>query len=88
MNTLEILDPQAGHITLEWDPDDRASVKRARGEFTRLKQAGYVFFSTPGDEERKRLQPADGKLDVRPSMTREFKARSPRTIARPPMRGG
>lgn len=85
---MEILDPQAGHISLEWDPDDRDSVKRAREEFDRLKQAGYAFYSTPDEKERKRLQAKDGKYDVRPAMTREFQPRSRRTIARPPMRGG
>lgn len=88
MNRMEILDPEAGHITLQWEPDNAESVKRARDEFDRLKRAGFAFFSVPDEKERKRLKAADGSYDVRPVMTRTFNARSTRTVARPPMKGG
>jgi hypothetical protein len=46
MHVMEVLDP-TGHLSLTWDPEDEASVAKARAEFERLKAAGYTFYSVP-----------------------------------------
>ena len=93
MHTMEILDP-SGHLTLSWEPDDPASVERAREEFTRLQGLGFAFFSTQAPDAVKvvrlkaRALKQAGSLDVRPVLTKTFEPRARRTVAVRPMQGG
>lgn len=99
---LEVLDP-SGHVTLEWDPSDPESVKRAEAEFNRMRESGFTFFTTasPDADEVKRLtkkQKERGSLDGRfieeaePAeeleQVHEFKPRRRRTVAVRQMAGG
>lgn len=94
---LEVLDP-SGHVTLEWDPDDEESVRKAEAEFDRLRDAGFAFFT-----EVETFDPKAGKLDAEfgaepdepapkkrqaPRQTRKFRKRARKTTAVPPLRGG
>jgi hypothetical protein len=83
---MEILDP-VGHLTLTWNPDDDADVKRAKDEFNRLKAAGFSFFATIGESATpvKRLGDT-GTLTV--DRITEFKPKRRRTVAVRPMQGG
>lgn len=99
--TLDVMDPIAGHVTLEWDPDDADQLAQAQAEFDRLASCGYWFFHVAegGSERRigrwsgkgqgtaKRL----GRLVVRAGALVEkvdTLRRTGRTVASPRMRGG
>jgi hypothetical protein len=97
---MEVLDA-TGHLTLEWDPDDAESVKRAEAEFEKLRQAGFSFFTSAGPDASRVLDIDDelsgrGKLDARlvdtrqteMVQTRKFPRRKQRTVAVRQMRGG
>lgn len=86
---LEVLDP-TGHVTLQWDPDDPGSVKKAEAEFDRLREAGFTFFTSasPDADQVEELGAAAGSLDGRLEQTSTFKKRARRTTAVPAMRGG
>jgi hypothetical protein len=43
VNTLEILGRE-GHISVAWDPDNPEEVEKARAEFNRLLEAGFMLF--------------------------------------------
>jgi hypothetical protein len=40
---MEILDP-TGHVTVRWDPDDKAEVATARQTFDEMTKKGYQAF--------------------------------------------
>jgi hypothetical protein len=44
MGEMRILTAE-GDETLEWDPDDKESVKKASDRFLRLRKEGYEFFT-------------------------------------------
>lgn len=43
MGRMHVLGPE-GDIVVEWDPDDQASIDKAKNEWARLKADGYEFF--------------------------------------------
>jgi hypothetical protein len=89
---MEVLDP-SGHVTLQWDPDDPESVKKAEAEFERLRAAGFAFFASASvdadevDELDANVGSLDGRLQQLAQVKR-FNKRARRTAAVPPMRGG
>lgn len=100
LNTMDVLGP-TGHVTLEWNPNDKDAVREAEKEFERLKAAGYIFYSVPvrmddfdGHGGRASAvfaddaPEADEENALPEGPVRKFNARSRRTVARPPMRGG
>lgn len=52
MGQMNVLCAQ-GDLTVEWRPEDRESVDKAKEEFKRLKEAGFVFYK-PGKEPGER----------------------------------
>lgn len=86
---LEVLS-SAGHVTLQWDPDDPGSVKKAEAEFERMRQAGFAFFTSASVDADKvdELDASAGSVDGRLEQTRTFKKRARRTVAVPRMAGG
>lgn len=52
MGEMRVL-TKAGDIAIEWDPDDADSVSQARGEWKRLKEAGYEFFEKIGKKAKR-----------------------------------
>jgi|SRR6185437_16674172 len=61
MKTIDFLDG-SGHLSLTWDPQDQASVDKARAEFEALRDAGYSFFRTVQEET---FSAESGALEVR-----------------------
>ena len=86
---MEVLDP-SGHVTLQWDPGDPGSVKKAEAEFERLRAAGFAFFASASvdADEVDELDPTAGSMDGRLQQVKRFNKRARRTAAVPPMRGG
>lgn len=88
---MEVLDP-SGHVTLQWDPDDPGSVKKAEAEFERMRGAGFAFFTSASVDADKveEIDASVGALDGRLEQVREFTRvrRARRTTAVPAMRGG
>lgn len=94
MYEIAVLSP-AGHVRVEWDPSDSSSVKRAKAEFSRLKKAGFAFF-TSDDPTAPKVAVSDlgnprlshASVYARMVQAASFGQLKQRTIARPPMRGG
>jgi hypothetical protein len=86
---MEILDP-TGHVTLRWDPDDPASVAKARVEFESMRAAGFAFFASASvdADEVEGVDPSASSLDGRLRQVRSFRKRARKTVAVAPMRGG
>lgn len=59
MNQMNVL-TKAGDVVVEWQPDDEASVAKAKAEWDRLKKDGYEFFE-PVESKGKRLSKFDAK---------------------------
>jgi hypothetical protein len=51
---LHILGPE-GDVTIDWDPEDAASVKKAKDEWKSLKDSGFEFFD-PTSKKPKRIK--------------------------------
>lgn len=81
MGVMNVL-TQAGDIVVEWNPEDKESVKKAKAEWDRLKGDGYEFYE-PAETKGKRVKtfsakrgrviaapgvrkPADKKASTRP----------------------
>lgn len=60
MGTMSVMGKE-GDIIVEWDPDDKESVDRAKAEWARLKKDGYEFFK-PVESRGVRLKRFDKKL--------------------------
>lgn len=93
---IEVLDP-SGHLTLEWNPDDPASVAAAQAEWEKLKEAGFAFFADGGAEAadmdagvRHRGKVEARVVRVEPEAVKPRRGRRGprRSTAVPPMRGG
>lgn len=92
MKRIEFLDA-SGHMSLEWDPSDAASVDAARGDFAKLRESGYSFFRVVSQEVNG-FDPSLGRLEVRRVDASEVEPRvepvapveAPRRRGRPPGR--
>lgn len=58
----------AGDTEIAWDPEDKASVEKAKEEFDRLKKEGYEFFEVAQTKGKqvKRFSKKAGKLIAAP----------------------
>jgi hypothetical protein len=64
IRTIEVLD-RSGHLSLTWDPSIPESVERAKGDFEKLRAAGYEFFSVADPDEATGFAASDGVLIVK-----------------------
>jgi hypothetical protein len=92
--TMEVLD-SSGHLTLEWDPNDQASVARAQAEWEKLKAAGFAFFAEGTEAESIEAGRIRGSVEARivqvepeAVQPKRRRGRPRKTVAVPPLRGG
>jgi hypothetical protein len=67
MGLMKVMGPE-GDTEIAWDPDDKASVEKAKEEFNRLKKDGYEFFEVAETKGKqvKRFSKKAGKLIAAP----------------------
>lgn len=72
MGEMAILDKQAGDLKVIWDPDNKAEVKAAEEQFTKLRKAGHLAYTV--DEKGKKgtqitkFDPAAEKIILAPAL--------------------
>jgi hypothetical protein len=67
MGIMQIMN-QSGDITVEWDPKDEESTKKAEAEFKKLSDDGYEFFEV---------------VDTKGKRVKKFSAKAGKLIAAP-----
>ena len=82
IGTMDVMDP-TGHTTVTWNPDEPASVRDARAQFTELVRQGYSPFRMTTISENGIV--VEEKSSVRMDT---FDPRAGRVIMVPPLRGG
>lgn len=88
MGSISVMSKKGDEKTVEWNPEDEASVKKAKAEYDDLKKKGYEFFEVEDAKGKrvKRWSKKLGKVIATPGVATKSQRTSGQTGSR--MSGG